>query len=112
MVKMSKLWAAGGRPKSGDVIKEIFGCAIKRPCLTRWNSLFDSLHQIIALGWEKVDETIAKLGITKLTRRDKTFLEEYCIVLRPIAIAYMTYCQPRRFRNFFEFGTTTISHRR
>lgn len=76
MVKMSKLWNAGGRPLSSERIKQIFGCAIKRPCVTRWNSLFDCLEQILSLGWIKIDETFEMLEIPKLKRREKTYLEE------------------------------------
>lgn len=34
-------------PKSAEIIKSIIGCSLIYPCLTRWNSLFDSISQLL-----------------------------------------------------------------
>jgi len=34
-------------PKSAEIIKSILGCSLIYPCLIRWNSLFDSISQLL-----------------------------------------------------------------
>ena len=40
MGKCSALWNAAGKPKSAEKIQ------FRYPCITRWNSMYDSLSQI------------------------------------------------------------------
>lgn len=77
MKKLSKLWNAGGRPKSAETMKRVLGCAIKRPGNTRWNSLFDCLDQIVELDWPLVDEIMVILGYPTLSLNEKVFVKDY-----------------------------------
>jgi len=45
--KCNFLWNMSRRPKSAEVIKSILGCSLIYPCTTRWNSLFDSISQLL-----------------------------------------------------------------
>lgn len=87
MKKLSKYWNAAGRPKSSEILREHFGCSLKRPCQTRWNSLFDCLQNIIEIGWNKIDTASIALKYPKLLQKEKAFVKEYHMVLKPIAVA-------------------------
>ncbi len=49
MEKCNELWNSAGRPKSAEVIQEVLGHTLTRPGPTRWNSLFDSLKNILKI---------------------------------------------------------------
>ena len=59
---------------------------LKLPCVTRWNSLFDSLTGLLEHGIDKVNFLCNKLELQNFTKDEWTFLEEYCEVLRPLAM--------------------------
>lgn len=45
--KCNYLWNTSRRPKSAEIIKSNLGCSLIYPCPTRWNSLFDSISQLL-----------------------------------------------------------------
>lgn len=47
--KCNILWKLSGRPKSAEVIQNILGHTLSRLGETRWNSLYDSLRQILSI---------------------------------------------------------------
>lgn len=49
MKKCTSLWNLTRSPKQYEIMVETLGEALKRPVVTRWNSLFDCLKQLIKL---------------------------------------------------------------
>lgn len=88
--KLNKLWNCTNRPKTAEKIKSILGSSLYRPVETRWNSIYDSVSDIVSKlskNTSKFDELVAELEIPPLTDTDKKFLNEYVKVLHPIARA-------------------------
>ena len=75
-----------GRPKTGEVIKNVLGYSLSYPCVTRWNSFFDAVRKILN-GKSKMEELFLKLNLQKLTDIELAYLEEYCELMAPIANA-------------------------
>lgn len=60
MYKCSLLWNKAGRPKSANIIYEVLRHSLSYPRITRWNSYFDSVNQILKEK-EKLNILFAKL---------------------------------------------------
>lgn len=84
--KCSALWNASSRPKSAEIIVEIFGGHLKTPCATRWNSLYDSLTALLEKRSALHSLTTA-LKLPSFKDVEVAFLEEYQQALAPIAVA-------------------------
>lgn len=86
MQKCNKLWSKAGRPKSAEVIQDVLGHTLSYPCITRWNSFFKSVSQILD-GKNKLKDLFDKLDLNKDVFKDSEiqYLEEYCKILKPIA---------------------------
>ena len=84
--KCSALWNASRRPKSGEKVVEKLGRQLTVPCVTRWNSMYES----VAVLLEKQDSLnvlMLELKLPIFDQTDFTFLSEYVKVMRPIADA-------------------------
>ncbi|KYM94126.1 hypothetical protein ALC62_15257 [Cyphomyrmex costatus] len=86
MQKCSTLWKSARSPKKYEVIVETLKKALKRPVVTRWNSLFDCFKQLITLKKELLI-LFGKLDVSNLTTNDFMFIEEYVKCTEPIAEA-------------------------
>lgn len=89
MQKCSILWKMAGRPKSAEIIKETLGCQLRYPGITRWNSLNDSLTQILK-NKTKLSTFYEALNVKAgdfLKETDIAYIEEYCEILQPLAQA-------------------------
>ena len=86
MGKASALWNKSGRPKSAEVIKEVLGCSLRLPCVTRWNSLYDAIVLLLKHR-DKLNETLQRLSLPIFRPNELDFLSEYVTVLKPIACA-------------------------
>lgn len=86
--KCSQLWTKAGRPKSAEIIKEILGHHLSYPGITRWNSHYDSINQILA-DKEKLPTLYEKLSIKQysLKENEVEYLIEFVKVLKPLALA-------------------------
>ena len=69
---------------ASDIIKDVFGVYLQTPCVTRWNSMFDSVHQIKKLlaiksgeGVDMLDKCMDALGLARLQKHEVIFLKEY-----------------------------------
>ncbi|XP_057339703.1 uncharacterized protein LOC130677118 [Microplitis mediator] len=83
--RCNAFWKLMGTPKQKEKVIDIAGCAFRRPTVVRWNSLYDSLTQIVAMK-TKVVEVIEKLEIDMSLREvDFQYIEEYLICLKPVA---------------------------
>lgn len=62
ITKCTKLWHLTRSPKSYEKIVRILGRALKRPVVTRWNSLYDAFKQLIELK-EKILALLEELQV-------------------------------------------------
>ena len=85
--KASALFNKVNYPKSAEVIKNVIGRSLKAPCVTRWNSLFDSLQDLLKIPPDTVNKLCEQLQIPVFKDIDLQFLSEYIKVLEPVAKA-------------------------
>ncbi|XP_067206203.1 uncharacterized protein [Linepithema humile] len=82
--KLSKLWSKQNQSTQvADKIKEYCGVYLKTPVITRWNSTFDSVLQLVVLlknDTEKINKCWDYCDLQRLTDHEIKFLEEYCQV--------------------------------
>jgi len=83
--KCSAIWNCAGRPKSAEIIHSIIDRLLKILCVTRWNSLFDSLAVLISIK-HKVNELTKKLNLPLFKEAELDYLIEYTTVMKPIAM--------------------------
>lgn len=72
-----------GQPTS-ETYKKIIGRALKTPCITRWNSTYDSVKELHSVT-EELSTICESLGVPRFTNSNVEFLEEYQMCLSPIA---------------------------
>ncbi|XP_018358199.1 PREDICTED: uncharacterized protein LOC108757991 [Trachymyrmex cornetzi] len=89
--KLIKLWNKQNQStQAADKIKEICGVYLKTPVITRWNSTFDSVLQLVKLlknDSEKINQCLDYCNLQRLTENEIKFLEEYCQIMEPLARA-------------------------
>ncbi|XP_018400179.1 PREDICTED: uncharacterized protein LOC108777723 [Cyphomyrmex costatus] len=89
--KLSKLWNKQNQSTQvADKIKENCGVYLKTPVITRWNSTFDSVYQLVTLLKEdsdKINQCLDFCNLQRLTNNEIKFLDEYCQVMEPLAKA-------------------------
>ena len=85
--KATAIWNKCNFPKSAEIILNICKRNLLTPCITRWNSLFDSLQCLLKFEQCTLKDLCQKLCLPELTESKVEFLCEYCTVLKPIAIA-------------------------
>ncbi|XP_039311866.1 uncharacterized protein LOC113005211 isoform X3 [Solenopsis invicta] len=89
--KLMKLWNKQNQSTQvADRIKDVCGIYLKTPVVTRWNSTFDSVCQLMTLlkdGPEKVNQCLDFCNLPRLTNDEIKFLDEYCQVMEPLAKA-------------------------
>ncbi|XP_024869181.1 uncharacterized protein LOC112452944, partial [Temnothorax curvispinosus] len=87
MAKCTVLWRFVGRPKSAEILMDILGHTLSRPGETRWNSLYDSLRQIVKIR-EKCPQLSRALNIKNtLKETDFIYIEEHLSCVAPVAEA-------------------------
>ncbi|XP_050066382.1 uncharacterized protein LOC126555508 [Aphis gossypii] len=85
MGKCTTLWNLSRRPKSSEIIHNILNCSLKYPCPTRWNSLYDSITQLLKYK-DKLNLVLKELNVKyTLKEIDLEYLEELAALLKPIA---------------------------
>jgi hypothetical protein len=81
------IWNKSSRStKFSEVIKDICGVYLKTPCVTRWNSLYDSLRCLLTQK-HNLTKLCTGLGVPLLQEREIEFIEQYCDCVKPIAEA-------------------------
>lgn len=83
--KCSSLWTCVGRPESSEIIVSILGCHSRTPTVTRWNSLYDALFLMLSKE-ENLQDLMSALNLPSFTEHEIDFLQEYCDLLKPVAI--------------------------
>ncbi|KAL5238145.1 hypothetical protein ACI65C_005555 [Semiaphis heraclei] len=85
--KLQSFWNIISRSSvASDKIYDICNCKFPVPILTRWNSMFNAVKKILA-NKEKLLCGFDELKINKLKIIEWKFLEEYCLVMEPLALA-------------------------
>lgn len=85
--KCSLLWNKSSYPKSAEIIKGFLGHYLSYPGVTRWNSLFDALTQLLK-DKDKLNQLFVKLNVKQsFNDSELLYLEEYCKVMTPLAHA-------------------------
>lgn len=54
---------------------------------TRWNSFYEALCRIIDIPITDLHNLCTQLGIRCITDREYQFIKEYCVLLKPLAMA-------------------------
>ena len=85
--KATAFWNKCNLPKSAEIIFNICKRNVVTPCITRWNSLFDSLQCLLKFEQCTLKDFCQKLYLPELSESKVEFLCEYCTVLEPIAMA-------------------------
>lgn len=57
---------------------------MKTPCITRWNSVYDSTNQILSKELN-LEPLCTELQIPKFSAIDIEYLKEYCNIMKPFA---------------------------
>lgn len=86
MGKCSAIWNVSGRPKSAEIIESLLKCQLTLPCVTRWNSLYDSISLLLKHK-ESLHNLTKHLGLPPFRETEIEYLQEYVTVMSPIAIA-------------------------
>lgn len=89
MNKCSSLWKLLRSPKKRELIKEELGVAISKPVVTRWNSSYDCLTQLVKLQ-NKLVGTSFNNEIKPLQLADFNYLREFLNCTKPLANAIDT----------------------
>lgn len=84
--KFSDLWKYASKPKSAEVLENVLGHSLIYPTVTRWNSFYDSISQILSISKENMNKLSDELQIKEpLKDADTGYLQEYCAILKPVA---------------------------
>lgn len=87
MTRCKTLWKAKRSFKNNEILLKELCISLKTPSVTRWNSMFDALEQIVSLQ-NRMDEINQKLGICDiLEAEDFTYLRNYIESTGPLAKA-------------------------
>jgi len=87
IAKCSSLWNMSRKPKSSEIISNILNCSLLFPIITRWNSLFDSVSQLLKYR-DKLNTLTKELDLKfHFKEVDIDYLSEYVQLMKPIAIA-------------------------
>ena len=84
--KATAIWNKCNLPKSAEIIFNICKRNLVTPCITRWNSLFESLPCLLKFERCTLKDLCQKLYLPELSESKVEFLREYCTVLEPIAM--------------------------
>lgn len=85
--KCSAIWNLTSRsPKAAETYVAITGKASSSPCVTRWNSIFDCLNDLITVK-QFLGSVCDALELPKFKDTDLEFLAEYIECVKPIAEA-------------------------
>lgn len=105
--KCTALWNASRRPKSSEIIHDALGCSLTYPCPTRWNSLYDATIQLLKYK-TKLNDLNLKLNLCAFKEIELEYLEEFCLLMKPIATA-LDYLQKEKDCFYGQLLPTLIS---
>lgn len=92
--KLQSIWVFPRRSSlAKEYCKQILGFVLMIPVETRWNSEYDSVAKVAAIGIDKINEYVDKLNlefksaahIQRLTKEDGIMIQIYLKVMKPVA---------------------------
>lgn len=72
--------------KANEAAVDIVGKNLRTPCPTRWNSLYDSIIDLLKIDQIKINDLCVKLKLPVIVEKQFQFLKEYVDTIAPIAI--------------------------
>ncbi|XP_071577520.1 uncharacterized protein [Temnothorax nylanderi] len=81
-----KLWKKLRSPKNRETLKKYLKCALKRPVVTRWNSLYDCLKQIISLEDKLTDIQQYVNFEVDIREHHFRYIRDYLTCMKPLAL--------------------------
>lgn len=109
LCRCTKIWNKCNRPKSAEVINEVLNTNLLTPCITRWNSLYDSVTKLLQHTSDLAD-LCYRLKIPTILTDDIEYLQEYTKLMRPIAEA-IDFLQAQNTMYFGYFIPTIVTLR-
>ncbi|XP_060872601.1 uncharacterized protein LOC132946572 [Metopolophium dirhodum] len=83
--KVQAFWNLVSRSSvASDKVYEYCSCKFPIPVITRWNSKYDATQKVL-LHKKKLDIIFDVLKLNKLKPNEWLFLEEYCLLLKPLS---------------------------
>jgi len=82
--RFSILWNMSHRPLSAEIIRSVLNVSLKTPTVTRWNSLYDTVTQLLSFK-DKLNDLCMRFDKPKFTAKDFEYLKSYATVMLPIA---------------------------
>ncbi|CAG5096883.1 Protein of unknown function [Cotesia congregata] len=73
-------------PKTSESLKSYLGVSLKRPVVTRWNSTYDCINQLLSVQNKLLDNSKINL-MNGFKSKDFKFLAEYVRCSKPLACA-------------------------
>ena len=83
--KARKIWKKCNLASLGEKIKDIVKKSLTTPVETRWHSLHDALADLLSVNRDQLNQVTDLLDLLPFTDRELKFLDEYRIVLEPLA---------------------------
>lgn len=84
-VKLNAFWNILSRSSvASDKIYEICNLKFPVPIITRWNSMYFAVKKVVA-NKEKLLVAFEELKLNKLKQSEWAFLDEYCLIMEPLA---------------------------
>ena len=85
--KCTSLWNKASRSTvAADHVHEISRRKLLVPSPTRWNSYYDALSWLTEIFLPDLNELCNRINLRHFTDREISFLKEYCIALKPLAM--------------------------
>lgn len=85
--KLNRIWNKTQYPKSSETIKNILSSSLGRPVPSRWNSIPDSVGEILSKEPHKLDHLMTVFEIPIFSSVERLFLKEYLNVMTIITSA-------------------------
>lgn len=76
LAKCNALWNSAGRPKSAEAIYSVLSLHLKCPVVTRWNSLYDAIKQLLSCEGN-LNKVCQLLKMSQFKDSEILYLKEY-----------------------------------
>ena len=86
--KCSALWTKASRSAvASETVEKFSRRKLLVPTSTRWNSFYEALCRITDITITDLQSLCTQLGMRCITDKEYHFVKEYCIVVKPLAMA-------------------------
>ncbi len=91
LAKARQIWNDQDRSNiKADKIRDLYGSLFTVPCVTRWNSLYDSFRDLkvkVDKSNDNLGALMSFLGLMHFSNDEIIYLNEYLLVMEPLAVA-------------------------